>query len=66
MNKVLHKELKNSGDHKFARWQALFSNFDFSIEHIKGSSNSLADFLSREHLKLFTRALLFLSIKRRK
>jgi len=51
MNKVLHKELKNSGDHKFARWQALFNNFDFSIEHIKGSTNSLADFLSREHLQ---------------
>jgi hypothetical protein len=51
MNKVLHKDLKNSGDHKFARWQALFSNFDFSIEHIKGSSDSLADFLSREHLQ---------------
>jgi hypothetical protein len=29
MNKVLNKDLKNSGDHKFARWQALFSNFDF-------------------------------------
>jgi hypothetical protein len=52
MNKILHKELKSSGDHKFARWQALFSNFDFSIEHIKGISNSLADFLSREHLQI--------------
>jgi hypothetical protein len=31
MNKVLHKELKNPGDHKFARWQALFSNFDFLL-----------------------------------
>jgi hypothetical protein len=51
MNKVLNKDLKTSGDHKFARWQALFSNFDFSIEHIKGSSNSLPDFLSREHLQ---------------
>lgn len=35
MNKVLHKDLKNSGDHKFARWQALFSNFDFSIDILK-------------------------------
>jgi hypothetical protein len=51
MNKVLHKELRNPGDHKFARWQALFGNFDFSIEHIKGTNNSLADFLSREHLQ---------------
>jgi hypothetical protein len=52
MNKVLHKELKNPGDHKFARWQALFSNFDFSIEYLKGSANALADFLSREHLQV--------------
>lgn len=51
MNKVLHKELKASGDHKFSRWQALFNNFDFSIEHIRGTTNSLADFLSRENLQ---------------
>lgn len=57
MNKVLHKDLKNSGDHKFARWQALFSNFDFSIEHIKGSSNSLVDFLSRENLQIAHQSL---------
>lgn len=58
MNKVLHKELKNSGDHKFARWQALFINFDFSIEHIKGTTNSLADFLSHEHLQVIHQALI--------
>jgi hypothetical protein len=51
MNKVLNKDLKNPGDSKFARWQALFSNFDFSIEHIKGANNSIPDFLSREHLQ---------------
>jgi hypothetical protein len=50
MNKVLNKDLKNPGDHKFARWQALFSNFDFSIEHIKGVQILLPDFLSREHI----------------
>jgi hypothetical protein len=53
MNKVLNKELKSPGDSKFARWQALFSNFDFTIEHIKGSQNSIPDFLSREHLQSF-------------
>lgn len=58
MNKVLNKELRNPGDHKFARWQALFSNFDFSIEHIKGSTNCLSDFLSREHLQLAYQSLI--------
>jgi hypothetical protein len=38
----------------------LFSNFDFDIEHIKGTTNSLADFLSRENSRLFIRLLLFL------
>jgi len=47
MNKVLNKDLKSPGDSKFARWQALFNNFDFTIEHIKGSHNSIPDFLSR-------------------
>jgi hypothetical protein len=50
MNKVLNKELKSLRDSKFARWQALFSNFDFTIEHINGTDNSIPDFLSREHL----------------
>jgi hypothetical protein len=58
LNKVLHKELKNPGDHKFSKWQALFINFDFSIEHIKGTNNSLADFLSREHLQIVHQALI--------
>ena len=51
MNKVLNKEIKTPSDAKFARWQALFSNFDFSIEHIKGTTNCIPDFLSREHLQ---------------
>jgi len=51
MNKVLNKDLKSPGDSKFARWQALFSNFDFTIEHIKGSNNYIPDFLRREHLQ---------------
>jgi hypothetical protein len=51
MNKVLNKDIKSPGDTKFARWQALFNNFDFSVEHIKGTDNSIPDFLSREHLQ---------------
>jgi len=51
MNKVMNKDIKSPGDSKFARWKDLFSNFDFSIEHIKGNDNSIPDFLSREHLQ---------------
>lgn len=40
MNKVLNKEIKKAADAKFARWQALFSNFEFTIEHIKGETQS--------------------------
>ena len=53
VNKVLNKDIKSPGDTKFARWQALFSNFDFSVEHIKGTDNSIPEFLSREHLQNF-------------
>ena len=35
----------------FARWQAILSVFDFEIEFIKGYSNVLPDFLSREFLQ---------------
>ena len=34
----------------FARWQAHLAPFNFSIEHIKGETNSLPDFLSREYI----------------
>ena len=34
----------------FARWQAILSVFDFTIEYLKGSNNSLPDFLTREFL----------------
>ena len=50
MNKVLNKEVKKFSDAKFARWQALFSKFEFDIEQIKGSNNCLPDFLIRENL----------------
>ena len=50
MNKVLNKEVKKASEAKFARWKALFSNFEFGIEHIKRFENSLPNFLSRENL----------------
>ena len=44
---VLLKDVENLvSKHIFARWQALLSCFDFSIEHIKGKNNSLPDFLT--------------------
>jgi hypothetical protein len=51
MNKVLHKKITKASEAKFARWQALFANIDFDIEHMKGSGNSIPDFLSRENLQ---------------
>ena len=35
----------------FARWQAILSVFDFQIDFIKGESNSIPNFLSREFLQ---------------
>ena len=49
---VLKKDVKNLVSKQiFARWQSELSSFDFSIEYIKGSSNSLPDFLTREFLQ---------------
>ena len=48
---ILQKEIQNLVSKQiFARWQAILSVFDFEIEFIKGSSNVLPDFLSREFL----------------
>lgn len=49
---VLEKDAKDPAAKLiFARWQAMFSLFSFDIEHIKGESNSLPDFLTREYLQ---------------
>ena len=49
---ILKKDVKNLASKQiFSRWQALLSAFDFTIEHIKGSENSLPDFLTREFLQ---------------
>lgn len=51
---VLEKDAKDlAAKQIFSRWQAMFSLFS-SIEHNKGESNSLPDFITREYL-LFTR-----------
>jgi len=51
MQKVLSKDIKKASEAKFARWQALFANFDFSVQHIKGENNSLPNFLNREYIE---------------
>ena len=49
---VLQKDVKNLASKQiFARWQALLSIFEFDIEYIKGSSNNIPDFLTREFLQ---------------
>jgi len=50
--KVLQKDVKNLVSKQiFARWQAILSVFDFQIDFIKGESNSIPNFLSREFLQ---------------
>lgn len=43
LKRVLTKDIKNPGEAKFVRWQGLFANFDFEVEHIKGTTNCLYD-----------------------
>jgi len=51
LQKVLTKDIRKAGEAKFSKWQALFANFDFKVEHIKGKENNLPDFLNREYLE---------------
>jgi hypothetical protein len=49
---VLFKDVENLASKQiFARWQAILSIFYFNIEYIKGESNSIPDFLTREFLQ---------------
>lgn len=49
---VLQKDVQNIASKQvFARWQAISSIFDFDSQYIKGKSNSLLDFLTREFLQ---------------
>ncbi|CAL2278305.1 unnamed protein product [Prunus armeniaca] len=46
---ILFKDVKNLASKQiFARWQGILSAFDFDIEFIKGETNALPDFLTRE------------------
>ena len=56
---VIEKDVENiASKHIFARWQAILSVFDFDIEYIKGSQNTIPDFLTREFLLLVLSKLL--------
>ena len=49
---VLQKDVQNLvSKQSFARWQAILSVFDFDIEYIKGETNSIPNFLTREFLQ---------------
>ena len=48
---ILKKDVENIASKQiFARWQTILSAFDFDIEYIKGSDNSIPDFLTHEFL----------------
>ena len=48
----MEKDVKNLASKQiFARWQSILSIFNFDIEYIKGSNNSIPDFLTREFLQ---------------
>lgn len=51
LQKVLTKDIKKPREAKFAKWQALSSNFDFQVEHITGTKSYLPYFLSREFIQ---------------
>jgi hypothetical protein len=49
---ILKKDVENIASKQiFARWKAILSAFDFDIEYIKGSENSIPDFLTCEFLQ---------------
>ena len=49
---VLQKDVRNLvSKQSFARWQAILGVFYFDIEYIKGKTNSIPDFLTREFLQ---------------
>ena len=52
---VLEKDVQNIASKQiFARWQAILSVFDFDIEFIEGTQNSIPDFLTREFCRVQT------------
>ena len=64
---VLEKNAKDLAAKRiFARSQAMFSLFSFDIEHNKGESNSLPDFLTREYLQGGTGRISMMKTARKK
>ena len=50
VNGFIFNKLSNPPQYKrLIRWQQFFTEYDFKIEHIKGSNNYIVDFLSREY-----------------
>jgi hypothetical protein len=48
----LEKDVQNIASKQiFTRWQAILSIFDFDIEYIKRSQNSIPNFLTSEFLQ---------------
>ena len=48
---IFKQDVKNLASKQiFLTWQSFLSNFDFDIEYIKGETNFLPDFLTREYL----------------
>ena len=49
---VLEKDVHNIASKQIlARWQSILSIFDFDIEYLRGSENTVPDFLTREFLQ---------------
>jgi len=49
---ILQKDILNIASKQiFVRWQAILLVFDFDVEFLNGSSNSLPDFLARGFLQ---------------
>ena len=49
---VIEKDVENiASKHIFAQWQAILSVFYFDIEFIKGSQNTIPNFLTHEFLQ---------------
>jgi len=49
---ILQKDVKNLALKQiFLQWKAILSVFDFEIEYLKGTSNSLPDYLTHEFLQ---------------
>ena len=57
---VIEKDVENiASKHILARWQAILSvfyfdfDFDFDFEYIKGSQNTIPDFLTHEFMQCY-------------